>query len=105
MHKYKNEPYFSFYKVQNESTLFNIAKTKNINPKLLSAINAVDENDFVNKDQLIILPKNDYAYYITKEGDSLTSVSEIFGCNPDRLVSENQTIYLHEGQLIVHKAR
>ena len=103
--EFKNEPYFTYFKAQSESTLYGIAKMKDINPILLSAINGLDEEDFVYKDQVIMLPKSNYAYYITKEGDTLATVSETFNTNINNLISDNKTIYLHEGQLIVHKAR
>jgi len=97
--------YFTYYKVQNESTLYALAKMKNINPGLLSAMNGLDEEDFVYKDQLISIPKNDYAFYITKDGDTLETASQTFATDTSNLIVHNKIIYLQSGQLIVHKTK
>lgn len=101
----EDDSYFSYYKVENESTLYALAKMKNINPGLLSAMNALDEEDFVYKDQLVSIPRNDYAFYITKEGDTLETTSQIFGTNINELLIHNKTIYLQGGQLVVYKTK
>ena len=101
----KSNSYFTYYKVQNESTLFALAKAKNINPGLLSAMNGLDEEDFVYKDQLISIPKSNYAFYITKEGDTLETVSQTFDTDLKSLIEDNKVVYLQSGQLIVHKTK
>jgi len=103
--KDQEHSYFTYYKVQNESTLYALAKMKNINPKLLSAMNGIDEEDFVYKDQLISIPKTDYIFYITKEGDTLETVSQIFSTEINNLLIHNNIIYLQSGQLVVHKTK
>ena len=100
-----NNSYFTYYKVDNESTLYALAKKKNINPGLLSAMNGLDEEDFVYKDQLISIPKNDYAFYITKDGDTLETVSQTFGTELTDLLIHNKIIYLQSGQLVVYKTK
>ena len=101
----EGESYFTYYKVQSESTLYGLAKLKDINPELLSAMNGLDVEDFVYRDQLIIIPKTNYAFYITKQGDTLETVSQTFGANINNLLEHNRVIYLHSGQLLVHKTK
>ena len=101
----ENNTYFTYYKVENESTLYALAKQKNINPGLLSAMNGLDEEDFIYKDQLISIPKNNYAFYISKEGDTLETVAQIFGTHMNNILIDNQIIYLQSGQLLVHKTK
>ncbi len=48
-----------------------------------------------------MIPKSNYSYYITKEGDTLDSVSNLLGVSRDKLLSENNIVYLLEGQLLV----
>jgi len=101
----ENDTYFTYYRVQNESTLYALAKKKNLNPGLLSAMNGLDEEDFVYKDQLISLPKNNYAFYITKDGDSLETVCQTFGTEINNFLVDNKIIYLQSGQLVVYKTK
>ena len=101
----KDEQYFTYYKIQNETTLYALAKAKNVNPTLLSAMNGLEEADFVYKDQTIMIPKNNYAFYITKEGDTLETVTQTFDTNIKNILRDNEIIYLHQGQLIVHRTR
>ena len=50
-----------------------------------------------------MIPKKNFAYYITKEGDTLKTVADTFNTNVSNLLKYNDTIYLQEGQLIVNK--
>jgi len=52
-----------------------------------------------------MIPKPNYSYYITKEGDTLDTVSGMFKINKERLLNSNPTIYLQEGQILVNKVR
>ena len=67
-------------------------------------------NPFIEKDKIInvfqdntYLKGNNYAYYITKEGDTLDLVSKSFNSTISELVADNKTIYLQEGQLLINK--
>lgn len=95
--------YFEYYTLKKNETLFELAKNKNINPKLLAVLNGIGVGDYLYKDQLLMIPKKDYSYYITKEGDTLNTVSKTFSSSIEDIIKNNQTIYLLEGQLIVNK--
>lgn len=95
--------YFDYYTLKKNESLFEVAKNKNVNPKLLAVLNGLDISDFLYKDQLIMIPKNDYSYYITKEGDTLSIVSKTFNTSQENIIKNNQTLYLSEGQLVVNK--
>ena len=45
----------------------------------------------------------DVKYYITKDNDTLLSVNRLLGGNINKFLSQNNNIYLEEGQLIVYK--
>ena len=50
-----------------------------------------------------MVPKRDVKYYITKDNDTLLSVNRLLGGNINKFLSQNNNIYLEEGQLIVYK--
>lgn len=97
--------YFDSYFIEKNNSLFSLAQEKNINPNLLAALNGLDPTDYVYKGQSIMIPKNNYSYYITKESDTLKIISEIFNNSTNNIIKENPTIYLKEGQLIVSKSK
>ena len=82
--------------------MYQISRKYNINPTLLSALNGLNNDDYIYPNQEILIPKNGYSYYISKEGDTLDLVAEKFNTSIDDLVKENN-IYLMSGQLMVHK--
>ena len=96
------EEYYTIYTVNQGDSLYGIARRYNINPSLLSALNGIKESDYIYPKQEILIPKSNYSYYITKEGDTLGLVSDNFGSDVMDIVKSN-TIYLLPGQLIVRK--
>ena len=99
----EEEKYFDYHTLNKNETLFELAKSKNINPKLLAVLNGLGVGDYLYKDQLLMIPKKDYSYYISKEGDTLDTVSKTFNTSIENIIKNNQTIYLLEGQLMVNK--
>ena len=98
-----NSNYFDYYLVSSGDTLYKIAKDNNINSRLLAILNGINENDYIYPNQEILIPKNNYSYYVTAEGDTIKTVSDKFGMKEDELLTYNQTIYLLPGQLLFHK--
>ncbi len=97
------EAYFNTYTVEKGDTLYKIAKDYNINPELLAAFNGLNFDDYIFPNEELMIPKNGYSYYLTTEGDTIDSVVSIFKSNIEKLLKENETIYLLPGQLIVNK--
>jgi hypothetical protein len=52
---------------------------------------------------MLLVPKKDVSYYITKEGDTLNMVSNIFGVKEMDIVNSNKTLYLMPEQMIYYK--
>lgn len=100
-----SKKYFEYYRVQKGDSIYGIARRYNINPELLASLNGLNYSDYIYPDQLIMIPKANYSYYITKEGDTLDSVANVLGVSRDKLLGENDIIYLLEGQLLVKEAR
>lgn len=106
MFNYRNqndEIYYEYYTIKRGDNLYQIAKSYNVNPSLLAALNGLDLNEFIYPNQIIMVPKKDFSYYITKDGDTLSLVAKTFETTENDLIKNNRTIYLREGQLIVNK--
>ena len=98
-----NDVYFNTYTIEKGDTLYSIARKYNINPDLLSSLNGIDKNEYIYPNQEIMVPKDNYIYYITAKGDTLSTVVNAFKTTNEKLLSENKTIYLLPEQLIVLK--
>ena len=97
------EKYFDYYTIEKGDSLYGIARRYNINPDLLAILNGLDSDDYIYPNQEILIPKSNYSYYVTKEGDTLDLVSNRFKTSISYLIDNNESIYLLEGQLIFKK--
>lgn len=96
-----SEKYFNTYVIETGDSLYKIAKKYNINPTLLASLNGLYMEDYIYPGQEILIPKNNYSYYLTAEGDTLKTVSEMFKIPVSNLVNQNETIYLLKDQILV----
>lgn len=97
------EKYFEYYTVKKGDSIYKIARENNINPELLALLNGLDNDDYIYPNQEIMLPKSNYSYYVTAEGDTVDMVIKKFGVSKDTFMKENEIIYLMPGQLLVKK--
>ncbi|MFI3261144.1 MAG: LysM peptidoglycan-binding domain-containing protein [bacterium] len=97
------DKYYDVIKINNPGSVSNISEQVNVNPKLFASMNGLDIQDYIYKNQEVLVPKKNYSYYITSEGDTLQSISEIFDISKNRLLSQNEVIYLLADQIIVNK--
>ncbi len=97
------EKYFNIYAIESGDSLYKIAKKYNINPRLLAALNGLEMEDYIYPDQELLIPKNNYSYYITADGDTLDTVSNVFKISKLDLLNQNETIYLLKDQVLVAK--
>jgi LysM repeat protein len=97
------ETYFNYYTIKQGDTLYAIAKKYNINPDLLASMNGLDIEDYIYPNQEILIPKSGYSYYITKDGDTIDTVNDLFKVDLNELLKNNPTIYLLAGQIMVKK--
>ena len=98
-----NNPFYFTYEIKNGDSLYQISKKYNVNTKLLSELNGLNIDDYIYPGQILLVPKKNISYYITKEGDTLKDVSKIFDISQERIISENKILYLQSGQMIYHK--
>jgi len=95
--------YFEIYNIEKGDTLYDIARRYNTDYNLLALLNGLNVSDYIYLNTMIMVPKRDVKYYITKDGDTLNSVNRMLGSDVNKLLNENNNIYLREGQLIVYK--
>ena len=100
---YLDSPYYMAYEIKKGDTLYQISKEYNVNTKLLAELNGLDLDDYIYPGQTILIPRKNVSYYITKEGDTLKTVSEIFNVTEENIINDNMTLYLKEGQMIYFK--
>ncbi len=98
----KNELYDT-YIIKKGDTIYGISKQYNINPELLSLVNGLNMNDYIYENQEILIPKNGYSYYLTKSGDNLNDVLDLFNVDYSNFNRVNNRILLEEGQLFAYK--
>lgn len=99
----KINEYFEMYNIQKGDSLYEIARRYNTDYNLLAMLNGVNVNDYIYPNTTILVPKKDVKYYITKENDTINSVNKLLDGNINKLLGQNNNVYLKEGQLIVYK--
>ena len=97
------EKYFEYYTIKKGDSLYAIARKYNINPDLLAILNGLNSEDYIYPNQEILIPKSNYSYYVTTEGDTIDIVSKKFNQTNKDLLNDNDIVYLLPGQLLVRK--
>ena len=95
--------YYTYYEVNSGDTLYSIGKSFNVDPKLVALLNGIKEDEYIYPKQTLIIPKKGVQYYVTKDDDTLKSVSNVFGVSDCELVKQNKGIYLLPGQMIFYR--
>lgn len=95
--------YFEMYNIVKGDTLYEIARRYNTDYNLLAILNGLNVADYIYPNTIIMVPKKDVKYYITKENDTINAVNSMLDGDISKLLGQNNNIYLKEGQLIVYK--
>ena len=95
--------YFDYYSVSKGDTLYKIANENNIDSDLLAQLNGINKNDYIYPNQTLLIPKAGSILYFTAIGDTLSEIAKGLNVSIDKLVSQNDNIYLQPEQLIVYK--
>ncbi len=94
---------FQTYRVKSGDNLYEIGRKYNTNANDLALLNGIDVNDYIYPNEEILIPRRGVSIYITKEGDTLKTVTKKFGTNSEKIEMENENIYLLPEQLLVFK--
>ena len=95
--------YFDYYKVNKGDTLYKIASDNKIDANLLAQLNGLNKSDYIYPNQTLLIPKAGSILYFTAVGDTLSEIAKGLNVSIDKLVSQNDNIYLQPEQLIVYK--
>ena len=95
--------YFDYYTVTKGDTLYKIANDNNIDADLLAQLNGINKADYIYPNQTLLIPKAGSILYITAAGDTLSEIAKGMNIGIDKLISQNDNIYLQPEQLIVYK--
>ena len=100
-----NSNLFDYYTVSKGDTLYKIASDNNIDANLLAQLNGINKSDYIYPNQTLLVPKAGSILYITGVGDTLSEVAKGLNVPIDKLISQNDNIYLQPEQLIVYRYR
>ena len=98
-----NNSLFDYYMVNKGDTLYKIASENNIDPELLAELNGINKTDYIYPNQTLLVPKPGTILYITAVGDTLSGIVKGLNVDVNKLLSQNNNIYLQPEQLIVYK--
>lgn len=98
-----NSNLFDYYTVGKGDTLYKIANQKKIDVDLLAQLNGINKTDYIYPSQVLLIPKAGSILYITAVGDTLAEIAKGLNVGIDKLISQNDHIYLQPEQLIVYR--
>ncbi len=93
---------FSTYTVKKGDNIYEIARRYGVDYETLLEINGLNADDYIYPEQEIIVPNQNFNVYVTRENDSLATVSAKLGANQGEIIRDNATIYLLPEQLILY---
>ncbi|MDO5569354.1 MAG: LysM peptidoglycan-binding domain-containing protein [bacterium] len=99
---YKNQ-YFDYYTIQKGDSLYSIANQYQTSATTLAELNGLNINDYIYPNQTIMVPKKEVGIYITKENDTINSLTNKTNQPLNVLLNNNPAIYLLPDQIIAYK--
>ena len=94
---------FNYYTVKKGDNLYNIAENEETTVDLIAQVNGINPNEYIYEGQTLLVPKKDVELYITKNGDTIDTLSENFSVPSLDVLYSNNNIYLLPGQLIIYR--
>lgn len=94
---------FINYTVKNGDSIYSIARAYDVEPDLLLKLNGLEKDDYIYPNQEIIIPTKNYKFYVTKDGDTLSSIIDNLKIDYNTLLGNNKELFLEADQLIIYK--
>jgi len=94
---------FEYYTIQKGDSLYKIGQQYNISAQNLAEINGLEPNEYLYPGQVLLVPGRGVKVDITRNGDTISSISRRLGTGLEQLILQNPNIYLLPGQLMVYK--
>ena len=98
-----NDEIFTTYIVKSGDNLYQLAKKYSITVEELAGLNGLNKEDYIYPNQEIVVPTGKAKIYITKNGDTVDTLSKKFNDNYDNVLNQNKKIYLLPDQLIIYE--
>lgn len=92
---------FDYYVIKPGDNLYTISKQYNTNPETIASINGLDVEGYIYPGERIIVPKEGIKTYLVGEGETIKDVAERLKVDQNKLITDNASIYLVPGQLIL----
>ena len=97
-----NDMYFSYF-TKSGDTMYSIADKYNQDLDILYLINGIKEGDYIYPNQEILIPRNDVSVYLTRDDDTLGSISSAIGVSVSDIIRYNSDLVLMPEQIIVYR--
>lgn len=94
---------FNYYTVKKGDTLYSIANEKSTTTDLITAVNGLNKDEYIYEGQTLLIPKEDVELYLTKTGDTVETLSDVFSAPSAEVIYSNNNVYLLPGQLIIYR--
>ena len=94
---------FNYYTVKKWDTLYSIANEKSTTTDLITAVNGLNKDEYIYEGQTLRIPKEDVELYLTKTGDTVETLSDVFSAPSAEVIYSNNNVYLLPGQLIIYR--
>lgn len=95
--------FFDVYTIKPGDTMYAIGKKYSATEEDLLKLNGIDKDDYIYPGEEILVPKTGVRFYITNEGDTMNSASEVLNVRPGQILLQNENVYLLPEQLLVYK--
>lgn len=98
-----NASFLTTYMVKKGDNMYAIAKELGVAEATLLSINGLEKDDYIYPNQEILVPSNNTKLYITKDGDTLKSVTNDLGISINQIYTPTGEIYIKQDQLLMYK--
>ena len=102
--KVKNDKYI-YYTVKKGDSPYEIAKKYNVDVKILLYLNGLDEGDYIYPNQILLIPRDDFQFYMTQSSDTFKNLMERYHVSVDELIKDNEKVYLMPEQIIAFRKK
>lgn len=97
------QPSFNSYIVKKNDNIYDIARQYGVDYQTLLQINGLKAEDYIYPSQEILIPKKDVKVYVTKESDTIETISNNFNIPIEEIIKQNEKILVVPDQMIIYK--
>ena len=94
---------FIYYTIQKGDNMYEIARKYNVDLNTLLRINGLNKDDYIYPGEELMIPQGNIQTYIVENDETLYDVSNKLNTNVDKIIEDNDSIYLLPGQLLIIK--